>query len=57
MIETNPMIHFSILWYEFVKSMIITKTVISIAPILIGTLKSISNAIAPPSDFSQRGCN
>ena len=47
-IETNPIIHFSIFLYEFENSIIITKIVTSIAPIFIGILKSIFKAIEPP---------
>ena len=39
----------SIFLYEFVKSMMTTKTVVNTAPHIIGISKSISKAIAPPN--------
>src|SRR5664280_2566172 len=47
-IETKPMIHFSIFLYEFENSIIKTKTVIRMAPSFNGILKSIFKAIEPP---------
>ena len=48
MMETKAMISRSIRLYVLEKSMISTRTVVSMAPQTIGISKSISKAIAPP---------
>ena len=49
MMETNMMIQRSILLYVLLSSMIRQATVTITAPIFIGMLNSIRNAMAPPS--------
>ena len=49
MTDTKAIIHFSIILYELVNSIIITKIVVSRAPALTGIPKSIFRAMAPPN--------
>ncbi len=48
MTDTKAIIHFSIIRYEFVYSIIITKIVTINAPARIGILNNMCKAMAPP---------